>query len=97
MGIQTYYNGLVLVDNNGQRGTNNFYAQYPYRIQYGKKHIFDVWYCGNPDCLHRIFKTWVACPYCGQKVTWPEKNGGKKDARSVNQHQAGVGRKNPEP
>lgn len=68
--ILPVYNGLVCVDGNGQRGTDNYYAQYPYRILYGRKHTFWVWYCGNPSCLRRIRKTWVACPYCGQKITW---------------------------
>lgn len=76
MSILRYYNGLVLVDNNGERGTNNFYAKYPYRIQYGKKNIFDVWYCGNPKCLRRIYKTWVCCPYCGQEIEWAERREG---------------------
>lgn len=68
------YNGLVLVDNNGQRGDNNYYAQFPYKISYGGKNIFSVYYCGNPDCLRRIYKTWVCCPYCGQKINWERVN-----------------------
>ena len=55
--ILPFYNGLVCVDNNGQRGTNNYYAQFPYRILYGCKGTFYVYYCGNPDCLRRIRKT----------------------------------------
>ena len=70
MGIHPVYNGWVLVDNNGERGTDNFYAQYPYKITYGGKNLFDVYYCGHPDCLRRIRKTWVACPWCGQKINW---------------------------
>ena len=70
MPILPFYNGLVCVDNSGQRGTDNFYAQYPYRKLYGKKNTFYVCYCGDPDCLRRIRKTWVACPYCGQMITW---------------------------
>ena len=76
MKIHPFYNGLVCVDSNGQRGTDNFYAQYPYRSLWGRKHTFYVYYCGNPDCLHRIYKTWVACPYCGQKITWKEAHNG---------------------
>ena len=78
MSILPFYNGLVLVDNNGQRGTDNFYAQYPYRVMYGAKNLFYVYYCGNPDCLRRIRKTWVACPYCGQKITWRDKENERK-------------------
>lgn len=79
MSILPRYNGWVLVDNNGQRGTDNYYAQYPYRILYGRKNTFYVWYCGNPDCLRRIYKTWVACPWCGQKITWEKDDDGRKD------------------
>jgi hypothetical protein len=70
MSILPFYNGLVCVDNNGQRGTDNYYAQYPFRTLYGAAHTFYVYYCGNPDCLHRIRKTWVACPWCGQRINW---------------------------
>ena len=71
MRIPDKFTGLVLVDGNGQRGTDNYYAQYPYREMWGRKTIFYVWYCGNPKCLRRIHTTWDYCPRCGQKITWP--------------------------
>lgn len=71
MKIPDTFNGMVLVGHDGKRGTDNFYAQYPYCVTWAKRHIFYVWYCGNPDCLRRIYTTWDYCPHCGQKITWP--------------------------
>lgn len=70
MRIPNEYSGIVLVNEKGQRGTNNLHAQYPYKEAWAKKNIFYVYYCGNPDCLRRVHTTWNYCPRCGQKITW---------------------------
>lgn len=61
MKIHTYYNGLVF--RNSTR-TN------PYKSLWGKKNTFYVYYCVNGECLHRIYRTWQYCPYCGKKIEW---------------------------
>lgn len=81
MSIHPKYTGLVFVDNNGQRGDNNFYAQYPYCSMWGRKHIYYVYYCGNPDCLRRLYRTWDKCPHCGQKINWEYTDNAKKGGK----------------
>lgn len=66
MKIHTYYNGLVFRNNE---------PTHPYRTEWGKKNIFSVYYCSNGECLHRVYKTWLYCPYCGKKIEWKVKNG----------------------
>lgn len=70
MSIAKRYTGMVPVDKNGQRGTNNYYARFPFRSLYGRVNTYYVYYCGNPDCLRHICKTWDKCHYCGQVIEW---------------------------
>lgn len=78
MKIHSKYTGTVGVDKNGQRGTDNLYAQYPYAVLWGRKHTFRVYYCGNPGCLRRLYKTWDTCKHCGQVINWINTDNKKK-------------------
>lgn len=62
MKIFTYYNGPIVFPG----------RTVPYRTSWGKRHIFYVYYCQNHECLHRVYKTWKYCPYCGTKIGWEE-------------------------
>lgn len=65
MAINKYYNQPLFFGRDYSEK-----PQRPLAIMYGKKNIFNVYYCRNQNCLRHVCKTWTECHACGQKIDW---------------------------